>query len=255
MNILFILKKILGLLLSPLAIVFTIQIIGLYYLMRAQKKGRALLCVGLSTILLLAFCVAPMANLLLRPLETRFPPVLSASSAPELRWIVVLGGGNRVNKDLPVTAQVSSSSLARLVEGIRLLRLFPKAKLLLSGGNTSSEVSEARSMQLAALELGISAERMVLEQDSINTEGQAVELKKMIQAEPFLLVTSGFHMPRAMLVFEKLGMKPLPAPAERYLSESSTIAPMDFFPSGYWLWLSDVAFHEYIGSLWASLKK
>ena len=57
-----------------------------------------------------------------------------------LKWMVVLGGGHTSYLRLPAMSKISKASLARLVEGIRIYKLFPASKLVLSGGSPFSPV-------------------------------------------------------------------------------------------------------------------
>jgi uncharacterized SAM-binding protein YcdF (DUF218 family) len=76
--------------------------------------------------------------------------------------------------------------------------------------------------------------------------------KSLIGDEPFILVTSATHMPRAMMLFESLGLNPIPAPTNFYKTESNSffIAPeVESFN------ISRIAIHEYIGILWSKIRR
>jgi uncharacterized SAM-binding protein YcdF (DUF218 family) len=67
-------------------------------------------------------------------------------------------------------------------------------------------------------------------------------------------VTSAIHMPRAMLVFEQKGLKPISAPTDfedRIRKENS---PNQFFPRAGELRKVEAALHEYLGLLWARVR-
>jgi uncharacterized SAM-binding protein YcdF (DUF218 family) len=58
-------------------------------------------------------------------------------------------------------------------------------------------------------------------------------------------------MPRAMLVFEQKGLKPIPAPTEFGDWMRKENGPHQFFPRPAELHKVEAAFHEYLGLLWA----
>jgi uncharacterized SAM-binding protein YcdF (DUF218 family) len=90
-----------------------------------------------------------------------------------------------------------------------------------------------------------------LEGKSETTFENAKFTKEIVEDEPFFLVTSAFHMPRALETFENLGANPLPAPSDFKGKHSYSI--LDFLPSGSSLHYANLAFHEYFGILYYRL--
>ncbi len=64
-----------------------------------------------------------------------------------------------------------------------------------------------------ARSLGIPADKLLAETRSLDTYGNARGVKPIVKDAPFVLVTSASHLPRAMIIFQTLGMRPIPAPA------------------------------------------
>ena len=87
----------------------------------------------------------------------------------------------------------------------------------------------------------------ILEAQSRTTFESAKNIKQILGDEPFFLVTSSYHLPRSMEVFQKMGTKPIAAPTDFRKEESYDI--LDFFPSARNLEKSDLALHEYFGIL------
>ena len=108
--------------------------------------------------------------------------------------------------------------------------------------------------QLAA-ELGISREDIIIESESLDTKDQARIIHRMVGDEPLFLVTSASHMPRSMAMFTKLGMNPIPAPTRSIESRILHRGPSPFFPSSVNLGKAEMAFHEYLGIVWAKLRR
>jgi uncharacterized SAM-binding protein YcdF (DUF218 family) len=254
-------KKLISAGLQPCSLLLIVMGVGLI-LLRSTKKHRAgkiLLLAGLGGWFLSS--ISPVANALARPLEKAYPPLLplasepltilsDGSAAPD--WIVVLGGGSEEQAGLAPLQQLSSSSVARLTEGIRLQRLFPNSKLWLSGGTAHS-----RLLAGAAQSLGVPRDRMVLSPNVLDTAEEARALHVGLGQERFVLVTSALHMRRAMALCHKAGMRPLAAPTD-YVSDCGVPwAPrhlLEMVPHANAAVLLEQAFHEYLGLVWAKLR-
>jgi len=79
-------------------------------------------------------------------------------------------------------------------------------------------------------------------------------LKKMVTGTSFLLVTSASHM-RTMALSRKLGMNPMPAPADFMLQKRQGIHPGGFFPNAGAVRRMERAFHEYLGLIWSRIRR
>ncbi len=252
----FLVKKFLAPLLFPLPLSLGLLLLGvlLLYSRRRQRLGRAVVTAGLA---LLAFFSLPFfgsrgLSALERDLETYAP----APGRP-VQWVVVLGGGTAVDPRLPATEQLFQSSLVRLVEGIRILHLHPGAKLLLSGGAPfQSTRTEAGMMREAALSLGVDPARITLEEESVDTETEAVAVKGIVRDDPFVMVTAGLHLPRALALFRTQGLSPIPAPADRRVKRSGR-RQRDLrllYPNAGNLGASTTVIEERLGMAWARLR-
>ncbi len=167
---------------------------------------------------------------------------------------MVLGGGTSSDPDIPPVSRLSESSLAHLIEGMRLHRQLPTSKIILSGGRVFGTGSDAEAMRDLAIQLGVAPENLIDEASSSDTESQAQNVGKIVGGDAFLLVTSASHMPRAMALFTKAGMNPVPAPTH-YLSHANQgVSPTDFYPSLRGLRKSETVIYEGLSSLWAKLR-
>ncbi len=254
----FLLKKILSPLLMPLCLSLEILLAGaiLLWFTRRQRLGKIVTTAGM--LMLAALSLPAIANPLLATLEGRYPP-LAGGPAPAggavpaaVPWIVVLGGGMTDDPHVPFTSRISAESLARLAEAVRLYRLMPGCRLILSGGAAWGRAPEAGVMAQAAEALGIPARDILREDRSKDTEEQAALIGGMVGKDPFVLVTSASHMPRSVALFRKRGMSPIPAPAAFQALEDRS--PVRFHPAVSALRKSEMAFHEYLGGLWSSLR-
>lgn len=250
----FLLKKIVAPLLLPLSICLEILLVGLWLLLftRKQKTGKAIILLGIASLIL--FSYAPVADVALRSLEYRYPPLVDVLPFSDVAWVVVLGGGHHSDSTLPVTSQLSESSISRLAEGIRIHRLLPESRLLLSGGAVFDPVSEANVMAEVAGTMGIEGNKIILEERSRDTKDQARFINEIVRDKRFVLVTSASHMPRSMALFEKLNMNPIPAPTDYLVKKRQKIGPGLFFPNVESLRKMERVFHEYLGLGWARLR-
>lgn len=239
----FILKKIFSRFFFPLSLIIELLIIGLVW----PKKGKRFLIAGV--VLLYLFSFDPFAQLILWPLERQYAVIPESAIRKEIKWVVVLGGGSRSNRSLSPADRLGDASLKRLLEGIRLYRGLPKARLILSGGDYRRLSSDAQNMRQVALQFGLPASRLVLEASSWDTIDEVRFLKKELGQSPFYLVTSACHMPRSMAMFEKAGTKPVAAPTD-FQAVWEPLRVTEFFPQAGALMNTERAFYEYLGLLW-----
>jgi uncharacterized SAM-binding protein YcdF (DUF218 family) len=254
MDFLFLFKKIVGPLCFPLSICLILLVLGLIFLWftRRQRTGKVLATIGVLLLALLSY--SAISDRLLRPLESRYPPVLNPAGLRDVRWVVVLGGGHNSDPTLPVTSQIDESAAVRLVEGIRLHNMLPESKLVLSGGTVFDPVPHARVMADVAAAIGVDEQDVVLQTRSRDTKDEARFVQDIIGDDKFILVTSASHMPRSMAMFKKLGMEPIPAPTDHLVKEKQALGPSMFFPRAGNFEKAERAVYEYLGLTWAKIR-
>ena len=258
----FILKKIISGFLFPLPLSLLLSFLGLYLLWftAKQKVGKIMVSVGLAILTLFSYSV--LSDKLLRPLERKYDKFeiksLSAVSKTEddfvIKFVVVLGGGHTSDPELPLISQIGRSALVRLIEGIRIYRKYPGAKLLLSGGGVFDPVSNADVMARVAREIGVPERDIILESNSKDTKDEAMFIKPIVGNDPFVLVTSASHIPRSMALFKKHGMNPIPSPVGHCIKDGQGVSLYSFFPSAGNLGKAELTIHEYLGMTWAKLR-
>ena len=244
---LFILKKIVGRLFFPLPLVIALLLLGAFL----KKRGRLVVLAGAALLYLFSF--APFGALLLRPLENPHAPVTEAGLNRAVAWVVVLGGGSRDDPRLTPEDRLNDGSLKRLLEGVRLCRLLPQARLVLSGGNDPDLTPEAVLMRDIALAQGLSPERIVVETASRDTADQAEFLQGRVGADPFYLVTSASHMTRSLGMFRRLKTNPIAAPTD-FRDVPAPFRAVDLFPQAGALGNTERAFYEYLGLGWGLIR-
>jgi uncharacterized SAM-binding protein YcdF (DUF218 family) len=259
---LFWLKKILTLPFLPLHFALIVGSLGLLFLWRERTARRGRFFVTAALAALVIFSNKGVALLLMRPLESQYAPIPEVSASQLLRpdiaacrYVVVLGGGHGDGTTLSRVNQLGATSLSRLAEAIRVLRLLPaEAKLVVSGHNGPDHPSHAQILAEAAMSLGVAPERIVRFDDPRDTEDEVNAIKQRLGPEPVLLVTSAYHLPRAMALARGINLYPVPCPADFFLKPGADEgASLLLFDLGA-LERSTKSIREYIGLLWAKLR-
>jgi uncharacterized SAM-binding protein YcdF (DUF218 family) len=247
----FIASRSLGFFAMPSNDLLAAGLIGLLLLRskRTARAGRRLSAAAI--VLLLVFGLLPAGKLMMAPLEARFPPWDAARGAPG--GIVVLGGVVE-----PEVADRPDSGLNEAAERLTsiagLARKYPDAKILFSGGDNlliPGDGSEARVAGALLTSFGIPASRLILEDRSRTTAENAAFSLPLAQPKPgerWLLVTSAWHMPRAVGAFRAAGF-----PVEAYPVDYRTPGPpglwLPFGSVGAGLRRTDIAAREWFGLL------
>ena len=249
----FLFKKIVAPLFFPVPLCLQLLLAGcvLLWWTSRQRLGKIFISSGLLLLLLLSNTW--LADRLLIPLEQRFVP-LRAIPASEVKWVIVLGGGNSGELSLPATMRLSQGSMMRLIEGIRIHKEIPGSKLLLSGGSVFGSLPDAGVMAQVAESIDVKREDIVMESRARDTEEEAKLIKPMIKSDRFILVTSASHMPRSVELFRKYGMAPIPAPTDYLVKRDTTVSPSRIYPNSGALGKAEKVFHEYLGLAWAELR-
>lgn len=256
------LKKLIGFALMPLPLCLGLLVLG-FWLARVPRRarlGRGLALTGL--VLLLLFSNKFVSVWLVHPLEARYPaiPELTAGQPPPpalaaCRFVVVLGSGNGNSEGLSATNQLSSSALARITEAVRLLRALPAARLIVSGpADGPMHPSHATMLTRAAISLGVEPGRILFIDQARDTEDESAAAARIVGTAPFALITSAWHLPRAMALFQHAGLAPVPCPADFTAHTGDDFYWGDLFPDLPSMERSTWAIRERLGYLWIWLR-
>jgi len=208
----FIASKILGVLVAPLnaLLIAATLAVGLLFT-RFSGLARWLLIFCIVPLMLIGF--TRIADLPLIWLEERYQ---SPEPLSDIVGIIVLGGGIGVSGYNHPQDYYIGSWADRLTTGLALKARFPQARLIYSGGSAAlgaSEGTEADAAEKLVVDLFGDNRGMEQENLSRNTWENGVETLKMIgpsaMPEKWVLVTSAWHMERALGVYRKLGFVPV----------------------------------------------
>ncbi|WP_413493304.1 YdcF family protein [Shewanella baltica] len=213
-----------------------------------RRRSMAKYLVSCAFFVLLFLSSQLGVNTLVRPLESAYP--INSTPITGACFVMVLGSAHSDIQGATAVQSLSAVALARLSEGLRQLNLGQECKLIVSGwGGELTQVSHAEMMAKAAVELGVDKRTIIQFPLARDTLEEAQYLQWELGEEPFRLVTSATHMPRAMAIFTGKGLHPDAAPTD-------FIGREDF----WWrltadnLVASQRAIHEYVGRLWLWLK-
>jgi uncharacterized SAM-binding protein YcdF (DUF218 family) len=254
----FIASKIFWMLASPIILLLFVALCGL--LLCKGGRVRFARALGLAAILvLLATAALPLDGLIIGPLENRFP-LPPADMAPPT-GIIVLGGAIDDEASAARGETVFDEGGGRITEAVILAKRYPQARVVYTGGTASLAPGASSTEALRARELmgqlGVAPERITIEDKSRNTDENARFTAAIVHPEPsqrWVVVTSAFHMPRAMGVFEKAGFHPIAYPVAFYtLGRWPNDLRLSFDPARS-LRILELAVHEWIGlaAYWAS---
>ncbi|EGR1749506.1 envelope biogenesis factor ElyC [Vibrio parahaemolyticus] len=246
------LKKVMSALLMPLPALLLIGLLGLALISFTTKRKTGCFVVLFSFVGLFLVAFQPVSTKLLMPLEREHKAFLPVAGT--IDYVMVLGNGHVVDDEIPPTSQLNRAALMRLTEGIRILRMYPGAKLILSGYDGGSEISHARMMANVALALGVAKSDIILLEDAKDTWEEARQAAAFVQQKEIVLVTSASHMSRALYEFNAAGIKPIPAPTN-FLAIDEVSQPWDkYSPKARYLEQTELFWHEYLGSVWQRLR-
>lgn len=247
----FTVKKVLGALLQPLPLLIIGMFIGLW-LVYKKKYTSGMAVQSFCILALIAVATPFITNPLLRDLETQH---VQFDLAQSVDYVVVLGCGHSNDGEIPISAQLYSCSLYRMVEGMRILRNNPGAKLITSGYGGSEPFTNAQTNKEFAVAMGIPAYRILTEGRPKDTNEEAMYLADTLKDKSFALVTSASHMQRAVKYFQAEGLAPIPAPTGHVAKDESRNPFRSAFPSSQHLAKSETLIYEYLGQAWQFLTK
>ncbi|MGC9387032.1 MAG: YdcF family protein [Hydrogenovibrio sp.] len=247
-NVFFILSKIGWALLSPANLLMLFTLMGVLFLAfhRIQTAKIILIPTALAALVVLAY---PIGDHLIQPLEKRYS---KPDTLPEnIDGILVLGGGEDLKRSL--SWQTAELGLAgdRYIATKQLAMHYPDAPILFTGGSGSVQLQhsdkEGHLAQQLFNALDIRPDRITIETEARNTyeNFRNIHLQLPQPKGNYLLVTSAYHMPRAVGVANKQGINVTPYPVD-YRSNSDEYRQMnlDFYDH---LKTLEPAWKEWIG--------
>tara|TARA_E500000178_G_scaffold85431_1_gene84008 strand:- start:748 stop:1578 length:831 start_codon:yes stop_codon:yes gene_type:complete len=249
-SVFFFASKIVWALITPGSLLVTLGMAAWLSLIAGwQKMSRFFL--SLTALLLLLVGTLPLGEWLIYPLENRFAANAALPMSPA--GVIVLGGA--VNPALSDTwGQTEIGDAAeRLTAFMYLANLYPDSQLVFTGGSgsiTEQAYKEADYTRFLFEQLDMGERAIIYESESRNTAENALHSKTLLNpqaGEEWILITSAFHMPRAVGVFCKVGWPVTPYPVDHY-SEKDELLRVNYRFSGN-LRTLETAIREWVGLL------
>ena len=243
----FLVKKMISYILEPMSMILFLMAVSVYFLFKKNNlKVKTFFLSGL--VLLLLFSYPPFANSLAQNLEDKYPKY---EQKEPIKYIHVLGNGHNTDPTQPVSSHLSDGATKRVLEGIIIQRQNSGSKIIFTGYKGDTNTSTAQMNATLAMALGVKKEDIIVNPNPVDTREEAISTKALIEDEAFVLVTSATHIPRAMMIFESMGLHPIPAPTNYYKDEYRGLLRA---PNVGSLYISTVSMHEYFGMVLAKVK-
>lgn len=245
----FVLSKLSWLLLQPGNLLVLLLCAGLALTAAGRRRGgMTLICLATASLVVIA--VLPVGTWALAPLEDRFerPATLPA----RVDGIIVLGGAVDVHLSDARGEPVLGDSVERLLALADLAEHYPDAAVVYTGGSGSLRYQGAREapiVQRMAHRLGLAERPVLWEGAARNTHENAVLGYALARPAPdstWLLVTSAWHMPRAVGTFRAAGWPVTPYPTD-YLTDGGLDPWRIGFDLSFNLRLLSAAVREWVG--------
>jgi uncharacterized SAM-binding protein YcdF (DUF218 family) len=240
------LSKLLPLFVYPLGVVILLGVIAALLIWKGNRRSG--LAAVVSGVILIWFCATPAFSHYVRgSLEKEFLP-MSVDETPVADAIVILGGAVRMVDSAKDVIALSDGS-DRLFHALRLFKAGKAPVLIASGGSRPGTASEAEVMATVLSELGVPRDAILLEPGSRNTYQNAVNTQAILEAQDIdrvLLVTSAFHMRRAVATFRALDVEVVPAPTD-YEVVGEEYSVLSWLPNAEALFRTTYSVKEYLG--------
>jgi uncharacterized SAM-binding protein YcdF (DUF218 family) len=232
MDFAFILKKLISTAFMPLSIFFIILFFGLlFFNKRTFEKSKKIIYFAILILILISY--QPISHFLLKPLESNYSKLETVPK--DIKYILLLGGDFE----------------NRGWEALRLYHHIENAKIITSGYEGNRDIPEAIRTANIFYQLGVPKDDIIIHKETKDTKEEAIKTKELLGLKPFILVTSAYHMPRAMGLFKKEGLNPIASPTD---FKTKTSVDYTSIPQGRNLLKTEIALHEYLGLLWAKIK-
>jgi uncharacterized SAM-binding protein YcdF (DUF218 family) len=239
--------------LSPLFIGLIALVVGQAILFRrwrhlALLERGACLLLAISTGVLLIASLPIVANLLLFSLERRYEEPTAADLA-RANAVVVLEGDYLKGKG-PAGDRLGEASTSRVLCGVDAFKGSGAKWLIMSGGGRPVEL-----MRDLAIERGVPPAGVLIEPLSRNTFEHPIRVRKLAQisdGDTVVVVTNGYHIPRAMGEFKRYFPRVIALPCD--VRGPPSVGPRQFLPQLVALDRSTSTLHEYLGIVWYGIR-
>ena len=218
----FYLSKLLWVFFNPINILVIFLLIGILFQLFNKKIYKRIYQINFILFILIVFF--PTGTYFLWKLENTYPKPKVTNS--NIDGILILGAG--IDEFMTHEHQqiILNDRIERITESAKLIKKFPEAKIVFSGGNGTFSKPELKGSEIAKIfykQMGINTDKIIFEDKSRNTYENFIFSEKFIgntKKEKWLLITSAYHMKRAMGVAKKLNLNLVPYPVDFMLNKN-----------------------------------
>lgn len=228
-----------------------LAVLGLAFV-AAGTRRLGIACVVLAVAGQIAAGLTPLPNHIVSPLEERFPPFVPDGRPVD--GIILLGGAEVDDVALSRHMPAVNDAGERVIVFAALARQYPEASLVFTGAAQAfgeSGATEVAAVGSALRDVGVDLQRVRFETHARNTAENASFTKAMVKPAPgsrWLLVTSAFHMPRAMGCFRAVDFPVVATPVD-YRTIGPDALNGGFARASQGQDLTDVGAKEWVGLL------
>ncbi len=245
MNTFYFLKLLVQLALPPASLALGLLVAGVLVVLGWRRLARVVVALAIAQLLVLS--LPPVADALMASLEDRSRALAKEAPACCYDAIVVLGGG--IGPAMPPYAPdpYLTDAADRIWHAARLYRRGLAPRIVVSGGG-SAEMSEAEAMRMFLTDLGVPAQAIVLEGESMNTIENIRQVRTLVKDGRIALVTSASHMPRAMRLARTAGLNVAAFPTNWLVLPDARLSWQDWVPALNGLAISSTALTEILAN-------
>ena len=240
-------NKILPIIVSPLGLIIILLFFGVF------RKRMLPSLIGLIILIILSLPI--VSGQLIKLLEQDYRPTTPNETARADTVIVLSGMVTLIEKNDGIHYEFSEA-VDRIFAGINLLKIGKAQKIILTRGKLPWSVGVPEGEFLAEFiqSQGINPNRILLSEIVQNTNDEAKAISRMLpKNSEVILVTSAFHMPRAVKVFQNQNLKVIPYAVD-FRSSVKEINIIDFLPQASAFKDSNFYFREIIGRVYYSMR-
>ena len=240
-------NKILPIIVSPLGLIIILLFFGVF-----RKR---MLPSMIALIILIILSLPIVSGQLIKFLEQNYRPTTPNETARADTVIVLSGMVTLIEKNDGIHYEFSEA-VDRIFAGINLLKIGKAQKIILTRGKLPWSVGDPEGEFLAEFiqSQGINPNRILLSEIVQNTNDEAKAISRMLpKNSEVILVTSAFHMPRAVKVFQNQNLKVIPYAVD-FRSSVKEINIIDFLPQASAFKDSNFYFREIIGRAYYSMR-
>ncbi len=242
MDLPFILKKALEALLYPSGLIFVFLFLSFITSLSRYRRSQTRFFLILA-FLLFYISATFLPGRLLGPLEDGYPRP-SPEVLEKAEAIVLLPSYVSDRPGLSLLDRLGGETAKRLLAALLLQRKLPGKTLFIVGAGSKGGPGASYLAEIAE-KLGF--KKIVTLDNARDTASSARALKSHLKGKKFILVTAAYHLPRAVFLFKKEGLSPIPYPAYRVSAKEKKFSLYDLWPRPINLFYADLAVHEYLG--------